>query len=153
MLNARARFMYDTRTYADVVKKATSEPLAMALSWQCMLHTVEKYERQWSWCPRMSNFFKVHVLLVCATTHQRWRFYKTLEWRNLFYSCRDRVAFFYRNRSRLQAMQCDCMYLTRIPKSMGFIGQCSHRRGDEEELVELGVLRGPHRVDLFCVCI
>lgn len=154
-LHPRDRFNFDTRTYADVVKGATSQPLNNALLWRTMLDAVEAYQRQWNFCPRVSNFFKVYVLTTFAQTNKASRFYRTLEWRRVFYTCRERIAFFYKNRAKLETIKCQCANsLWKIPRAVAkHVVPCNQRHNEVEQIEELGRackrLRGPHSMDLF----
>lgn len=152
-LSARVRQLYDTRSYADVVRGATSEPLNAALMWRSMLDVSEFYERNYLHCPRLANFFKVYILIRFARLHNGSRFHATLEWRKLFYTCRERMIFFYKNRAKIHTSPCHCSVVMKIPCGMSMMVKCRERKNEADQLDELGKelkkMRGPHVLDLL----
>lgn len=155
MFNSSNRFLYDTRTFAEVVKGGSSQSVNVALSWRRMLNVVESYERQWGRCPRLSNFYKVHVLVECCRDNRMLRFWNTATWRKLFYVIRDRVSMFYNNRIKLLTISCTCRerLMPPVPRSMHPMVQCNQRRDEPQRLDALKQawrrMRGPHCMDLF----
>ena len=118
------------------------------------MNALEFYDNCYSYCPRLANFTKVYVVLTLARVHHGARFLCTLPGRNLFYTFRSRVAYFYDKREQLRVSSCDCSLGMKLPQALKFMARCP-KRGRENDDKQLDLLkpevrnmRGPHALDL-----
>lgn len=120
--------------------------------WRNILSAVELYDYIHLSCPRLANFTKIYVMLKIARLHHGARFLNTPSGRRLFYTFRNRVAFFNEKRETLRTSPCHCNRGIKIPRAMKFMQRCPKRKTDEKQLDQLSVevrrMRGPHALDL-----
>lgn len=139
--SSTTQFLYDTRTFAEVVTNKQRDALDLAEALSRKISAVQRFENWPYLCARAKNYRKVEFLLDAGSTAHEMRFFSKPSWRSFFYIVRGRLNFFYSNRDKL-ASTCTCRCI--IPVS------------DEEYVAKVKQLdvmirrmRGPHCTDLF----
>ena len=153
--NSKVRFAWDTRSFVQVVKGETPDALSIATELQDLLDATCAYECTFYSCPRITNFFKVDIMLRVMNHASKMRCFKNLQWRNLFYEFRRKLLYFYTSRVEVLTIKCTCWTSSFIPpvfknKSIE-VEPCASRRDEAKKLDKLLIgmesMRGPHVLD------